>query len=91
MSPEAPTRYSGTVSRRGSPVWIADREMNVMRLGQLLSDEAESCSPRIASQAILHLAALPSGDAGHSLTFLFVRQGSSQIVALLHQLASWLF
>jgi hypothetical protein len=57
--------------------------MNVMRLGQQLCDETESYSQRIASQAILHLAALPSGDAGYSLTFLFVRQATSPIIALL--------
>ena len=55
-----------------------------MRLGQQLNNETESYSQRIASQAILHLAALPSGDAGYSLTFLFVRQATSPISALLH-------
>ena len=55
-----------------------------MRLGQQLCYETESYSQRIASQAILHLAALLSGDAGYSLTFLFVRQATRPIIALLH-------
>jgi uncharacterized membrane protein YfcA len=44
----------------------------------------ESRSQRIASQSILHIAALPSGDAAYSLTFLFVRQATSSTIALLH-------
>jgi hypothetical protein len=38
--------------------------MDVMRLGQQLGQRKEIL--RIASQAILHPVALPSGDAGYS-------------------------
>jgi hypothetical protein len=68
---------------------IAIRKMDVMRLGQQLGMEILPATDYLARR--LRPVVVLSGDAGYSLTFLFIRQATNAIIALLHSFASCLF